>query len=88
MEVWHPMASQGLIHSLQVLEIIGAKIERMAFYESIILDNSATALGPTKGQSYPLDFFNGERYTTASRCKIQTTMKFTNCGTVSVGIIP
>ena len=56
--------------------------------KTVNLDNSATALGITKGQSYALDFFNAERHTTASRCKIQTTMKFTNCGTVSVGIIP
>jgi len=54
--------------------------------KTVNLDDSATALGITKGQSYPLDFFNAERHTTASRCKIQTTMKFTNCGTVP-GII-
>ena len=56
--------------------------------KTVNLDNSASELGITKGQSYPLDFFNAERHTTASHCKIQTTMKFTNCGTVSIGIIP
>lgn len=50
--------------------------------KTVNLDDSAAMLGITKGQSYPLDFFNAERHTTASRCKIQTTMKFTNCGTV------
>jgi fibro-slime domain-containing protein len=56
--------------------------------KTVNLDDSATELGITKGQSYPLDFFNAERHTTASHCKIQTTMRFTNCGTVSVVYIP
>jgi fibro-slime domain-containing protein len=56
--------------------------------KTVNLDDSATALGITKGQSYPLALFNAERQITASHCKIQTTMQFTNCGTISVGIIP
>jgi len=56
--------------------------------KTLNLDNSATALGIVKGQSYPLALFNAERQITASHCKIQTTMQFTNCGTISVGIIP
>ena len=56
--------------------------------KTVNLDRSATTLGITKGQSYPLALFNAERHTTASHCKIQTTMQFTDCGTISVGIIP
>jgi len=56
--------------------------------KTVNLDKSAGALGITKGQSYPLALFNAERHITASHCKIQTTMQFTDCGTLSVGIIP
>jgi len=56
--------------------------------KTVNLDESATALGITKGKSYALALFNASRRTTASHCKIQTTMQFTDCGTVSVGIIP
>jgi len=56
--------------------------------KTVNLDESATALGITKGKPYALALFNAERHTTASHCKIQTTMQFTDCGTVSVGIIP
>jgi fibro-slime domain-containing protein len=56
--------------------------------KTVDLDASSATLGITKGNSYPLALFNAERHTTASHCKIQTTMHFTNCGTVSIGIIP
>ena len=56
--------------------------------KTVDLDASSAKLGITKGQSYSLALFNAERHTTASHCKIQTTMQFTNCGTVSIGIIP
>jgi fibro-slime domain-containing protein len=56
--------------------------------KTVNLDASSATLGITKGQSYPLALFNAERHTTASHCKIQTTMHFTDCGTVSIGIIP
>jgi fibro-slime domain-containing protein len=56
--------------------------------KTVNLDASATTLGITKGKSYALALFNAERHVTASHCKIQTTMQFTDCGTVSVGIIP
>jgi fibro-slime domain-containing protein len=56
--------------------------------KTVNLDQSATALGITQGKPYALALFNAERHTTASHCKIQTTMQFTDCGTVSVGIIP
>jgi fibro-slime domain-containing protein len=54
---------------------------------TVNLDKAAATLGITKGQSYPLALFNAERHDTASHCKIQTTMQFTDCGTVSIGII-
>jgi len=56
--------------------------------KTVNLDDSATELGITKGKSYSLALFNAERHITASHCKIQTTMQFTDCGTISVGIIP
>jgi len=56
--------------------------------KTVNLDASATALGIAKSQSYSLALFNAERQISASHCKIQTTMQFTNCGTISVGIIP
>jgi fibro-slime domain-containing protein len=55
--------------------------------KTVRLDESAATLGITKGQPYPLALFNAERHDTASHCMIQTTMQFTDCGTVSVGII-
>jgi fibro-slime domain-containing protein len=55
--------------------------------KTVNLDKSAATLGITKGQAYPLALFNAERHDTASRCKIQTTMQFTDCGKVSVDII-
>ena len=56
--------------------------------KTVNLDASSATLGITKGQSYSLALFNAERHTTASHCKIQTTMHFTDCGTVSIGVIP
>ena len=56
--------------------------------KTVDLDASSATLGITKGKSYSLALFNAERHTTASHCKIQTTMQFTDCGTVSIGIIP
>lgn len=55
--------------------------------KTVNLDESATALGISKGKAYALALFNAERHTTASHCRIQTTMQFTDCGTISV-IIP
>jgi fibro-slime domain-containing protein len=56
--------------------------------KTVDLDASSATLGITKGKSYSLALFNAERHTTASHCKIQTTMQFTDCGTISIGIIP
>ena len=39
-------------------------------------------LGLTKGSQYPIDIFNAERHTSQSDMRIDTTLSFTNCGTV------
>ena len=40
------------------------------------------ALGLTVGNSYALDFFHAERWCCESNFAIETTLTFTNCGTV------
>jgi fibro-slime domain-containing protein len=55
--------------------------------KTVNLDDSSAKLGISKGSSYALALFNAERHTSASHCKIQTTMQFTDCGTVSIGVI-
>ncbi len=50
--------------------------------ERIELDAEATRLGLVPGHSYPLDFFHAERWCCESNFAIETTMTFTNCGTV------
>jgi fibro-slime domain-containing protein len=54
--------------------------------KTIDLDASATALGITKGNVYPLDVFSAERHTSQSNFRIDTTLAFTNCGVVN-GIV-
>ena len=48
----------------------------------IDLDQSATALGITKGNEYPLELFHAERHTNASTFRVDTNLAFTNCGTI------
>lgn len=48
------------------------------------LDADADRLGLTVGESYPLDFFQAERWCCESNFAIETTLTFTNCGTVPV----
>ncbi len=50
--------------------------------DRIELDAQAAALGLTIGNSYPLDFFHAERWCCESNFAIETTLTFTNCGTV------
>jgi fibro-slime domain-containing protein len=40
-------------------------------------------LGIVPGQSYPLDLFHAERHSTASNFRVDTTLEFTACGTVT-----
>jgi fibro-slime domain-containing protein len=48
----------------------------------ISLDEKASLLGITKGNSYNLDLFHAERHTVASDFRVDTNLQFTNCGTV------
>jgi fibro-slime domain-containing protein len=48
------------------------------------LDAQTTALGITKGQQYPLDFFQAERHSTGSTFKIQSSLDFTNCDPIII----
>jgi fibro-slime domain-containing protein len=46
------------------------------------LDASAGALGITKGQIYPLEFFHAERHTSQSNFQVETDLSFVNCGVI------
>lgn len=50
---------------------------------TVALDASAAALGLTKGSVYPLDLFHAERHTVGSTFRVDTTLGFVNCGTVT-----
>jgi fibro-slime domain-containing protein len=50
--------------------------------DTLDLDASAGKLGITKGQQYPLALFHAERHTNASNFRVDTTLAFTNCGTI------
>ncbi len=51
---------------------------------TIDLDARAAELGIEKGKSYPLDVFHAERRTRHSNFRIDTTLKFTNCGAILI----
>jgi fibro-slime domain-containing protein len=51
-----------------------------ALTKSIALDT----LGLTPGQQYPLDFFHAERHRVNSNFRIETSLKFVNCGVIVV----
>ncbi|HEX4341264.1 MAG TPA: fibro-slime domain-containing protein [Polyangiaceae bacterium] len=46
------------------------------------LDASSGELGIVKGQSYDLELFHAERHSANSDFRVDTTLSFTNCGTV------
>jgi fibro-slime domain-containing protein len=50
--------------------------------ESISIDQVADQLGLTRGESYSLDLFHAERHSGESNFRIDTTLQFTDCGTV------
>jgi fibro-slime domain-containing protein len=50
--------------------------------KEINLDGSARDLGITKGSSYDLELFHAERHTVNSDFRVDTTLAFTNCGTI------
>jgi fibro-slime domain-containing protein len=49
---------------------------------TINLDQSAAALGITKGQIYPLELFHAERHSTESHFRVDTNFVFLDCGTI------
>ena len=49
---------------------------------SIDFDAMAGALGLTRGESYALDLFHAERHSAGSNFRVDTTLAFTDCGTV------
>lgn len=49
---------------------------------SITLDDVSTKFGLQKGKTYPLDLFHAERHTDQSNFRVDTTLQFTNCGTI------
>ncbi len=54
--------------------------------KSISLDAEAVKLGIEKGKSYHLDLFHAERHTNESNFRVDTSLQFTNCGSVSAGL--
>jgi len=50
--------------------------------ESIDLDEQAASLGLKVGATYPLELFQAERHATGSHFRVDTTLRFTSCGTI------
>lgn len=50
--------------------------------DSVDLDAEAQALGIVVGGSYPLDLFQAERHATGSTFRVDTSLRFTSCGTI------
>lgn len=49
---------------------------------TIVLDEVASELGLEKGKIYPLDLFHAERHTKDSNFRVDTNLRFTNCGEI------
>lgn len=49
---------------------------------TIALKSQAAALGLTPGNTYSLDLFHAERHFASSNFRVDTSLAFTNCGTV------
>lgn len=50
--------------------------------DSVDLDAEAVTLGLSVGASYPLDLFQAERHATGSTFRVDTSLRFTSCGTI------
>ena len=50
--------------------------------ESIDLDEEAATLGLKVGATYPLELFQAERHASGSHFRVDTTLRFTSCGTI------
>jgi hypothetical protein len=46
------------------------------------LDAGAAALGLELAGNYPLDLFHAERHATGSHFRLDTSLRFTSCGTI------
>jgi fibro-slime domain-containing protein len=51
--------------------------------DTLDLDSAASSLGIIPGQSYALDLFHAERHSEASNFRVDTTLEFTECGSVT-----
>jgi fibro-slime domain-containing protein len=49
---------------------------------TVALDDSASALGISPGNTYAMDLFNAERHTVASDFRVDTDFVFVNCGVI------
>jgi fibro-slime domain-containing protein len=67
------------VNGKRIIDLGGVHVAESA---SITIDAVATAIGITKGQSYPLDFFFAERHTVESNFRFETTLKFVNCAPI------
>jgi fibro-slime domain-containing protein len=54
---------------------------------TIDLDAEAARLGLTPGATYALDLFHAERHSAGSNFRVDTTLSFTDCGTVTPDLI-
>jgi fibro-slime domain-containing protein len=54
---------------------------------TLSLDDSAASLGIQPGNDYSLDLFHAERHSASSNFRVDTTLAFTNCGTVVKDVI-
>lgn len=50
--------------------------------DSVDLDAEAATLGLVVGDAYPLDLFQAERHATGSTFRVDTSLRFTSCGTI------
>jgi fibro-slime domain-containing protein len=50
--------------------------------DHVDLDARADSLGLKKGGTYPLELFQAERHATGSTFRVDTSLRFTSCGTI------
>jgi fibro-slime domain-containing protein len=54
---------------------------------TVDLDDAAGELGITPGETYPLELFHAERHSAGSNFRVDTSLSFTDCGTVTTDLI-
>jgi fibro-slime domain-containing protein len=67
------------VNGKRIIDLGGVHVAESA---SVAIDAVAAAIGITKGQAYPLDFFFAERHTVESNFRFETTLKFVNCAPI------